>query len=50
MDKQRKVVLSFSDGSRESIEFPIMSGAMGPEVIDISTLHAKSGMFTYDTG
>ncbi|MGH8743063.1 MAG: citrate synthase [Burkholderiales bacterium] len=50
MDKQRKAVLSFSDGSRESIEFPIMSGAIGPEVIDIRTLHAKSGMFTYDPG
>ncbi|MGH8750990.1 MAG: citrate synthase [Burkholderiales bacterium] len=49
MDKQRKAVLSFSDGG-QAIEFPILSGQMGPEVIDIRTLHAQSGMFTYDPG
>ena len=50
MDKQRKVILSFSDGGREPIEFPILSGATGPDVIDIRSLHSKSGMFTYDPG
>ncbi len=34
----------------ESIELPILSGTMGPDVVDIRTLHAKSGMFTYDPG
>lgn len=27
-----------------------MSGSAGPDVIDIRTLHAKTGMFTYDPG
>lgn len=50
MEKQRKAILSFSDGSREPIEFPILSGSVGPDVIDIRSLHSKSGMFTYDPG
>ena len=35
---------------KEPIELPIMSGTMGPDVIDIRALHAKSGIFTYDPG
>jgi citrate synthase len=31
-------------------EFPILDGTMGPEVIDIRSLYAKTGMFTYDPG
>lgn len=31
-------------------EFPVLSGTVGPDVIDIRTLYAKTGMFTYDPG
>ncbi|WP_417308742.1 citrate synthase [Devosia sp.] len=31
-------------------EFPVLSGSVGPEVIDIRSLYAKTGMFTYDPG
>lgn len=34
----------------EPIELPILSGTIGPDVVDIRALHAKSGMFTYDPG
>jgi len=34
----------------ESYEFPIMDGAIGPSVLDIRSLYAKTGMFTYDPG
>jgi citrate synthase len=50
MDKQRKAILSYSDGGRDPVEFPILPGTMGPDVIDIRTLHAKTGAFTYDPG
>ena len=46
MDK--KATLTLADG--KSIDFPVLSGSIGPEVIDIRTLYAKSGMFTYDPG
>ncbi len=46
MDK--KATLTLNDG--KSLEFPVLSGTIGPEVIDIRTLYAKSGMFTYDPG
>jgi citrate synthase len=41
--------LQFSDGS-PPIEFPILNGTMGPQVVDIRTLYAKTGKFTYDPG
>jgi len=30
--------------------YPVMSGSVGPDVIDIRKLYAKTGMFTYDPG
>ncbi|RIK97435.1 MAG: citrate (Si)-synthase [Proteobacteria bacterium] len=33
-----------------SFEFPVLSGTIGPEVVDISKLYAQAGMFTYDPG
>ncbi|RYE10176.1 MAG: citrate synthase [Hyphomicrobiales bacterium] len=34
----------------ETYEFPVLSGSVGPDVVDIRTLYAKTGMFTYDPG
>ena len=31
-------------------DFPVYTGSIGPDVIDISKLYAESGMFTYDPG
>ncbi|WEK05929.1 MAG: citrate synthase [Candidatus Devosia phytovorans] len=31
-------------------ELPVLSGSVGPDVIDIRSLYAKTGMFTYDPG
>ena len=44
-----KATLSFSNGT-PSIEMPVYSGNIGPDVIDIRKLYAQSGMFTYDPG
>src|SRR4029078_578387 len=41
--------LSFSDG-KPSIDFSVLGGTMGPEVIDVRALYGKTGMFTYDPG
>ena len=46
MDK--KATRTLADG--KSLDFPVLSGSIGPEVIDIRTLYGKSGMFTYDPG
>jgi citrate synthase len=46
MDK--KSTLTLPDG--KSLEFPVLSGTMGPDVVDIRTLYGRSGMFTYDPG
>ena len=34
----------------KSVDFPVMSGSVGPDVIDIGKLYAQTGMFTYDPG
>ncbi len=49
MEQKRAAKLDLRNGD-QPIEFPIMSGSMGPDVIDIRTLHAKGGVFTYDPG
>jgi citrate synthase len=45
----RTATIHFSDGS-PSVTVPILTGSMGPEVIDIRTLYGKTGKFTYDPG
>ncbi len=37
-----------ADGSNH--EFPLLTGSVGPDVIDIRKLYAQTGMFTYDPG
>ena len=32
----------------KTYDFPILSGTVGPDVVDIAKLYAQSGMFTYD--
>lgn len=49
MTEQRKATLRLGENT-EPIEFPILSGSMGPDTIDIRTLYAKTGLFTYDPG
>ena len=34
----------------ETYEFPVLSGTVGPDVIDIRSLYSKTGLFTYDPG
>ena len=34
----------------KSVDFPVLSGSVGPDVIDIGKLYAQTGMFTYDPG
>jgi citrate synthase len=43
-----KAILNYGDG--KVVEFPVLSGTIGPEVVDIRTMYGKTGMFTYDPG
>jgi len=49
MTTTKKATLSFSDGTAP-IEFPIHSGSIGPDVIDIRKLYGATGKFTFDPG
>jgi citrate synthase len=46
LDKQ--ATLKLPDG--QTLEFPILSGSVGPDVVDIRALYGKLGVFTYDPG
>ncbi len=47
MSTERTATLTV-DG--KTVEFPVMTGTHGNDVIDIRTLGAKTGFFTYDSG
>jgi len=47
MNSQRNATLTV-DG--KTIDLPVYSGAIGPDVIDIRSMYAKTGMFTFDPG
>jgi len=49
MSNEVKATLTFSDGS-PGAEFPVYSGTIGPDVIDIRKLYAQTGKFTFDPG
>ena len=34
----------------KAVEMPVISGTVGPDVIDIRKLYGQTGMFTYDPG
>lgn len=36
--------------SDSSVEFPILQGSVGPDVIDIRSLYGETGLFTFDPG
>jgi len=51
MSTKKTSTASFSiDNNTASLELPIISGTIGPDVIDIRTLHNKTQAFTYDPG
>jgi citrate synthase len=38
------------DGSNRSTKLPVLSGSIGPDVVDIRKLYADLGVFTFDPG
>jgi len=45
---EKKATLTLPDGKK--LDFPVLSGSVGPDVIDIRALYGQSGAFTYDPG
>jgi citrate synthase len=48
-DGAQKNVATLTYGGK-SVEMPVLSGSVGPDVVDIRKLYAATGMFTYDPG
>jgi citrate synthase len=44
----KTATLKLPDGN--TLEFPVLHGSTGPDVVDIRSLYGKSGWFTYDPG
>lgn len=50
-DQSTKRTMTLTDNqSGQSWELPVLSGSVGPDVIDIRKLYAQTGCFTYDPG
>ncbi|MCX7173139.1 MAG: citrate synthase [Proteobacteria bacterium] len=47
MTKESTATLTY-DG--KTVDFPVLTGSIGPDVIDIRSLYAKTGAFTFDPG
>jgi citrate synthase len=45
---EKTATLKLPDGN--TLEFPVLHGTLGPDVVDIRALYGKSGWFTYDPG
>ena len=46
----RNTVTMTDNRTGQSWEVPIMTGSMGPDVVDVRRFYAETGMFTYDPG
>jgi citrate synthase len=49
MSAKRSATITL-DGTNKSTNLPLLSGSLGPDVLDIRKLHAGLGVFTYDPG
>src|SRR6202042_3198979 len=47
MDATSKSKTATLTVGNKTYDFPILSGTVGPDVVDIAKLYAQSGMFTY---
>ena len=48
-DKEQTVTLTYNGGGK-SVELPVLSGTVGPDVVDIRSLYGETGLFTFDPG
>ena len=49
MDAKSSKTATLTIGNK-NYDFPILSGTVGPDVIDIAKLYGQAGVFTYDPG
>jgi citrate synthase len=50
MDAPNKSKTATLTVGNKNYDFPVKSGTVGPDVVDISTLYNQAGVFTYDPG
>lgn len=50
MTDTKKTVTITDNQTGKSWEYPVLSGSVGPDVVDIRKFYADTGMFTYDPG
>ena len=50
MSENSKTVILVDKAAGTETELPVMSGSVGPDVVDIRKLYGATGMFTYDPG
>ncbi|HEY7610821.1 MAG TPA: citrate synthase [Alphaproteobacteria bacterium] len=46
----KETITLIDNQSKKSVSLPLLTGTLGPKVIDVRKLYADTGMFTYDPG
>ena len=46
----QKRTITLNENAQPLCELPVLPGSTGPDVLDVQTLYAKTGMFTFDPG
>src|SRR5215218_11136600 len=49
-DQASTKAVTVSAGDGKTMDFPVLQGTLGPDVIDVRKLYGQTGMFTYDPG
>lgn len=49
-DQADKATVKMAAPTGGEVEFPVLKGTIGPDVIDVRKLYGQTGMFTYDPG
>jgi citrate synthase len=49
-DQPSRTVVRMSAPDGKSVEFPVLKGTLGPDVVDVRKLYGQTGTFTYDPG
>jgi citrate synthase len=50
MSQANTPTVELSDRGGSTMELPLLTGSIGPSVIDIRKLYSETGRFTYDPG
>lgn len=50
MSETKRVVTLTDSGTGKTVELPVLSGSIGPDVVDVRKIYSETDLFTFDPG